>query len=433
MTAGAVLRLKRGHDRPRAHPWIFKGDVADVSDVPPGTAVTVVDASARFVGRGFYNPRPALCCRIITRRDEPLDGPFFRRRLEAALAFRAGLVRAQSPADEMITASEPVGISRSASGSPGRDERGGHGGPVLGPPSHSTAGRLVWSEADFLPGLVVDRYGEVLAVQCQTLGMARVRHVLVAALRTLLGERPVLNADEAVPAALEGFTPARGWLDRPGPDHLIVDEGSVRLRVSMVTGHKTGLYLDQAENRRHAGTLARGQDVLDAFSYTAGFACHALGGGARRAVCLESAPDALAGARDNVALSGVAGQAEIRAVNAFDELRRLERAGERFGLVVLDPPPFARSRAALEAAGRGYKEINLRAMRLLAPGGHLMTFSCSHHVSPSLFEEICRAAAVDADVPLRVIDRLGQASDHPVLLTVPETRYLAGLLVQQAG
>jgi len=200
-----------------------------------------------------------------------------------------------------------------------------------------------------------------------------------------------------------------------------------------VTGHKTGLYLDQAENRRHAGTLARGQDVLDAFSYTAGFACHALGGGARRAVCLESAPDALAGARDNVALNGVAGRAEIRAVNAFDELRRLERAGERFGLVVLDPPPFARSRAALEAAGRGYKEINLRAMRLLAPGGHLMTFSCSHHVSPSLFEEICRAAAVDAGVPLRVIDRLGQASDHPVLLTVPETRYLAGLLVQQAG
>lgn len=303
---------------------------------------------------------------------------------------------------------------------------------MLGPPSQSS-GRLVWSEADFLPGLVVDRYGEVLAVQCQTLGVARVRQVVVAALRTLLGERPVLSADDDAPAALEGFTPERGWLDRPGPDHLVVEEGSVRLRVSLVTGHKTGLYLDQAENRRRAGTLARGQDVLDAFSYTAGFACHALSGGARRAVCLESAPDAIAGARENVALNGVAARAEIRAINAFDELRRLERAGERFGLVILDPPPFARSRAALEAAGRGYKEINLRAMRLLAPGGHLMTFSCSHHVSPSLFEEICRAAAVDADVPLRVIDRLGQASDHPVLLTVPETRYLAGLLLQQAG
>jgi 23S rRNA (cytosine1962-C5)-methyltransferase len=202
--------------------------------------------------------------------------------------------------------------------------------------------------------------------------------------------------------------------------------------VALGAGHKTGLYLDQAENRQRAAALARGQDVLDAFSYTAGFACHAFAAGARRAVCLESAPDAIAGARDNLALNGVADRAEIRAVNAFDELRRLERSRERFGLVVLDPPPFARSRAALEAAERGYKEINLRAMRLLAPGGHLMTFSCSHHVSPLLFEEICRAAASDADVPLRVIDHLRQAADHPILLAVPETRYLTGLLLQRA-
>jgi 23S rRNA (cytosine1962-C5)-methyltransferase len=254
----------------------------------------------------------------------------------------------------------------------------------------------------------------------------------VAELRALLGDRPVLDADEDAAGALEGFAPARGWRDRPGPDHVIVDEGPVRLRASLVTGHKTGLYLDQAGNRTRAAALGRGQDVLDAFSYTAGFACHALVGGARRALCVESAPDAVAGARDNAELNGVAARVEIRAVNAFDELRRLERAGEHFGLVVLDPPPFARSRAALEAAGRGYKEINLRAMRLLAPGGHLMTFSCSHHVAPALFEEICRAAAADAGVPLRVIERLGQASDHPVLLAVPETRYLTGLLLQRA-
>jgi 23S rRNA (cytosine1962-C5)-methyltransferase len=256
--------------------------------------------------------------------------------------------------------------------------------------------------------------------------------VIVGALRGLLGDRPVFMSDEEAPAVLEGFAPARGWFDRPGPDAVVVDEGSVRLRADLVTGHKTALYLDQAWNRRRAAGLARGLEVLDAFCYTAGFACHALAGGARRAVCLESGPDAIAGARENLALNGVADRAEIRAGNAFDELRRLERAGERYGLVVLDPPPFARSRAALEAAGRGYKEINLRAMRLLAPGGHLMTFSCSHHVSPSLFEEICRGAAVDADVPLRVIDRPGQAPDHPVLLAVPETRYLTGLLLQRA-
>ncbi len=219
MTADPALRLKRGHDRARVHPWIFKGDVADVSDVAPGTAVTVVDASARFVGRGFYNPRPALCCRILTRRDEPLDVAFFRSRLEAAL------------------------------------RRSGRSGAMTS--SLVTAGRLVWSEADMLPGLVVDRYGAVLVLQCQTLGMARVRPLLVAALRSLLGDWPVLNADEVAPAALEGFAPARGWLDRPGPADVIVDEGIARLRVSLGAGHKTGLYLDQAENRRRAASLAR--------------------------------------------------------------------------------------------------------------------------------------------------------------------------------
>jgi 23S rRNA (cytosine1962-C5)-methyltransferase len=399
MTAGPVLRLKRGHDHPRVHPWIFKGDVADVSAVPPGTAVAVIDAASCFVGRGFYNPAPALCCRILTRDDAPIDATFFRERLEAALALRAALPRRESQ----------------------------------GPTGTRGAGRIAWSEADFLPGLVVDRYGEVLVVQCQTLGMAQARPLIVTQLRALLGDRPVFGADEDGPAAMEGFAPTRGWVDRRGPDHIVVEEGDVRLKVAFGTGHKTGLYLDQAANRRSVAPLARGRDVLDAFSYTAGFACHALSAGARRVLCLESSPEAIAGARENLVLNAVAERAEVRAVNAFDELRRLERAGERFGLVILDPPPFARSRGMLEAAGRGYKEINIRAMRLLTPGGHLMTFSCSHHVSPALFEEICRAAAADARVSLHVVGRLGQAPDHPVLLTVPETQYLSGLLLQAAA
>ena len=392
MTAHPALRLKRDHDRARVHPWIFKADVADVSDVAPGTALTVVDASARFVGRGFYNPRPALCCRILTRRDEPLDLAFFHSRLEAAL------------------------------------RRSGRSGAMTS--SLVTAGRLVWSEADMLPGLVVDRYGAVLVLQCQTLGMSSVRPLLIAALRSLLGDWPVLNADEAAPAALEGFAPERGWFDRPGPADVIVDEGIARLRVSLGAGHKTGLYLDQAENRRRAASLARDCDMLDAFSYTAGFACHALRGGARRAVCLESSPEAIKGADANLALNGLAGAGEIRGGNAFDELRRLERERVRFGLIVLDPPPFAPSRAALPAAMRGYKEINLRAMRLLAAGGHLMTFACSHHITGARLEEICREAAADARLSLWVVEPLAQAVDHPVLLTVPETRYLNGLLLR---
>src|SRR5206468_5655624 len=171
------------------------------------------------------------------------------------------------------------------------------------------------------------------------------------------------------------------------------DEDGVRFAVTLGVGHKTGLYLDQRANRCRVAGLAANRDVLGAFCYTGGFACHALRGGARRAVLIESSPEALAGARQNLALNGVAERAEIVAANAFDELRRLERARQRFGLVVLDPPPFARGRAAVEAAGRGYKEINLRAMRLLTAGGILATFSCSHQVSAQDFEEICRAAA----------------------------------------
>jgi len=385
---GVVLRLKRGRDRARVHPWVFKGDVADVANGEPGAVVTVVDSAGRFVGRGFYNPRPALCCRLLTRIDEPLDDAFLRCRLEDATAFRA------------------------------------RGGPV------PLLGRLVWSEADDLAGLIVDRYGPVFVIQCLTLGMARARGAIVRALRAAVGDQPIFMMDEEGSARLEGFEPERGWFDRPGPASVTVAEGDIKFAVTPGFGHKTGLYLDQSENRPRVAALARGRDMLDAFCYTAGFACHALVGGARRAIGIESSPEAVAAARVNLTMNGVAERAEIRTANAFDELRRFEREGMRFGLIVLDPPPFARGRTAVGAASRGYKEINLRAMRLLAAGGFLLTFSCSHHVSDSVFEGVCREAAADARVRLRVVAPLGQSRDHPVLLTVPETRYLRGWLLE---
>jgi 23S rRNA (cytosine1962-C5)-methyltransferase len=384
----AVLRLKRGRDRAHVHPWIFKGDVADVGDVEPGDAVTVVDGAGRFVGRGFFNPKPALCCRVLTRHDEAIDGPFLARRVRDAVGLRT------------------------------RDE----GLPALG--------RLVWTEADGLPGLVVDRYDDVLAIQCLTLGMARRRADIVGAVRAAVGDMPAFSADDPVAAGHEGFVPERGWVDRSGADAVVVDEDGVKLRVALGGGHKTGLYLDQRENHRRVADVARGRSVLDAFAYTGAFACHALVRGAASAVCIESSPEALEAARDNLALNAVADRATLVADNAFDELRRLERDRARFGVVVLDPPPFARSRTAVEAAARGYKEINLRAMRLLEPGGHLATFSCSHHVSPAMFEEICRSAATDAGLPFRTVDHLTQSPDHPTLLTVPETHYLKGLLLE---
>jgi 23S rRNA (cytosine1962-C5)-methyltransferase len=385
----AVLRLKRGSEqRARTHPWVFKADVADVEDVAPGAAVTVVDAGGRFVGRGFFNPRPALCCRILTWDDEALDARFFARRLSSAVEARV------------------------------RD------GVV------PEVGRLVWSEGDGLPGLVVDRYGPALVLQTLTLGMLRERGDLVAGLRARLGDLPVFGLSDPVVASLEGFEATSGWVDRPGPEEIVVPEAGARFAVRPGLGHKTGLYLDQARNRTRVGALAGPGDLLDVFAYTAGFACHGLRAGARRAVCVESSPEAIAGARRNLELNDVAHRAEIRAVNAFDELRRLERQRERFDLVVLDPPPFARGRSAVVAALRGYKEINLRAIRLLSPGGRLATFSCSYHVDDSAFEATCRDAASDAGVRLRLLDRLTQAPDHPTLLTVPETRYLKGLLLE---
>lgn len=348
----------------------------------------VLDAAGHRVGRGFYNPRPGIACRLLAGPDEPVDEGLFRRRLAAALDHRRTL-----------------GVGE--------------------------AYRLCWSEADGLPGLVVDRYGPVSVVQCLTLGMARRAEVVTAALAALFPGDPVYRADDATAARLEGFEPQRGWAgadDRPLD--LVVDEGGCRLAVTLGTGHKTGLYLDQRDNHLVVGAHARGRRALDAFAYAGAFACHALRGGATEALLIESSPEALEAARKNLDLNGVADRATVRADNAFDALRALAAQRERFGLVVLDPPPFTRRKDAVDAAARGYKEINLRALRLLEPGGLLATFSCSHHVTPEMFEEVCRAAAADARVSTRVLATLGQSRDHPILLSVPETRYLTGLLLQ---
>jgi 23S rRNA (cytosine1962-C5)-methyltransferase len=282
----------------------------------------------------------------------------------------------------------------------------------------------------------VDRYGPVSVVQCLTLGMTRAVPLIVEALGHLFPDGLVYRTDDPTAARLEGFEPARGWVRQPGapgwpPDRpFVVQEGPCRFALTLGAGHKTGLYLDQRDNREAVARHAAGRRMLDAFCYGGAFACHALAAGAASALLVDSSPEALAQARVNLDANGLVSRAEIRDANAFDELRRLTEVRERFGLVVLDPPPFTRRKDAVDAAARGYKEINLRALRLLEPGGILATFSCSHHVSPALFESICREAAGDAGVPARVRAVLGQGRDHPVLLGVPETRYLTGLLLE---
>jgi len=273
---------------------------------------------------------------------------------------------------------------------------------------------------------VVDRYGPVSVVQCLTLGMARTADWVREALDRLFPGDPMIRLDDPTAARIEGFEPVRETHET----ELVVEEGPARLAVSLGTGQKTGLYLDQRDNRLLVAGLARDRRVLDAFCYTGGFACQALLAGAASALLVDSSTEALALARRNLELNDVAARAFVGTGNAFDALRELEARGERFGLVVLDPPPFTRRKESVEAAARGYKEINLRGLRLLERGGVLATFCCSHHVTPALFEDICRQAAGDAGLRVRVLASLGQSRDHPVILTIPETRYLTGLLLE---
>jgi 23S rRNA (cytosine1962-C5)-methyltransferase len=379
--------LKRGAERRvnAGHPWIYRTQVADLKGFSQaGETVEVLDAGGRYLGQGFYNPRPSLCCRLLTRRDEAIDAGFFTRRLEAAWEYRrtAGLI--------------------------------------------GDAYRLCWSEADGLPGLVVDRYGPVSVVQCLTLGMFRASGWITETLGRLFPDGSIHRLDDTTAARLEGFDARQDPVGR----ELVITEGDCRFGVTPGAGHKTGLYLDQAENRALVARHAGGRRVLDAFCFSGGFACHALRSGATQALLLDSSVDALALARRNLELNTAADRAELKEGNAFDLLRGLEAAGERFGVVVLDPPPFTRRKDSIEAAARGYKEINIRGLRLLEPGGILATFSCSHHVTPGLFEDICRQAAGDAGVNVRVLRTLSQSRDHPILLTVPESRYLTGLLLE---
>jgi 23S rRNA (cytosine1962-C5)-methyltransferase len=387
--ARLVLRPRREARLLAGHPWVYRSDVARL-DGPwrPDEAVTVADAAGLVVGRGFYNPRPQIVCRLLTRLDEPVDRAFFERRLQAAWRFRQSL---------------------------------GYDGD---------AGRVVGSEGDGLSGLIVDRYADTLVLQTLTLGIATHAAMLAELAAATVGAQAVYRRADAAAAAIEGLENGSGWLVGEAALDVEIREGPCRFRVDLAAGHKTGFYLDQRENRPAVARLAAGREVLDAFCYTGAFSAWALRSGAASVVGVESSAEAGERARAHAELNGGAGRFTLLQGNAFDVLRDFQRDGRRFDLVVLDPPSFTRRKTAVEAALRGYKEINLRAFACLRPGGLLATFSCSHHVSPALFEEVCRAAAGDARRTVRVRATYLQAQDHPIILTIPETRYLKGFLLE---
>ncbi len=374
---GRELRLLAGH------PWIYQRDLQRIEGTPkPGELAEVRDARDRFVGRGYINPQSQIMVRLLTWEEEAIDDAFVRRRVQAAIDLRKRWV------------------------------------------ADVEAYRVIFGEADFLPGLVVDRYGGVLVIQFLTAGIEALQGPLVDVLVDLLRPRGIYARNDAPARQLEGLERTSGILYGEFDTLFQIAEGGVRFWVDIAAGQKTGLFLDQRENRLRLRSLAEGREVLDAFCYSGGFGLHAAASGARSVLGIEFSKDAAVLAMKNVELNGFGDVVQIVEANAFDQLRSMDREGRRFDLIFLDPPAFTKGKEALESALRGYKEINLRAMKLLRERGTLVTCSCSYHLSPELFRDILAEAASDARRRFRVIEFRGQARDHPVLLHVRETNYL---------
>jgi 23S rRNA (cytosine1962-C5)-methyltransferase len=384
---GVVLKPGREKSVRNRHPWIFSGAIERVEG--QGDLVRVVSSQGEYLATGTLNRRSQITVRLLTwDAAEEVDSAFWRRRLERAIAGRAQLA-----AD-----------------------------------TATNAYRLVHAEADGLPGLIVDRYGPWLVMQCLTAGMALRQAEIATLLAELLASAGIYARDDADVRLKEGLPLETGLLrgERP-PDRVEIVEYGHRFLVDIKRGHKTGFYLDQRENRRRAAATCAGRETLNAFAYTGAFGVYAACAGARSVVNVDTSAEALALAKENLALNGCAPQ-EMVAGDVFQVLRRYRREGRSFDLVILDPPKFATSQAEVMDAARGYKDVNLSAMRLLRPGGMLVTFSCSGLVSADLFQKIVFGASVDAGRDVQIVERLAQGADHPVLLTFPESAYLKGFI-----
>jgi 23S rRNA (cytosine1962-C5)-methyltransferase len=386
LTGPTAFVSRRGGERLRAgHPWIYRSDVLRV-EAAPGDLVRVVGEHDRRLGFAFWSSTSQIALRSVGPEPVADERAFFRQRLAAAIEYRAS-----------------IAID----------------GDVC---------RLVHGEADRLPGLVVDRYGDRLVVQTLSQGTDRRIALLTDLLVELAQPRGILARNDAKVRRLEGLDERVEVRYGDVPERIEVRESGTRFAVDLRLGQKTGLFLDQRENHAAAAQYARGR-ALDAFTYNGGFALPM----ARRCdsvLALDSSAQALALTQENAALNGVS-NLELREANVFDQLRELEISGDRFDTIVLDPPAFAKNRAAIERAVAGYKEINLRALKLLSARGHLITCSCSYHVTESLFVEIVSEAARDAHATVSLVEKRLQARDHPVLLNVPETYYLKCLVLRK--
>jgi 23S rRNA (cytosine1962-C5)-methyltransferase len=397
-SAHPALVVKAGRERSllQRHPWLFSGAIARVDGEPQtGDTAIVVGADGKFLAQAAYSPTSQIRARVWSfDSGDSIDDAFFAGRVRRAIAARA---------------------------------------PLLDP--QHTAARLIHGESDGLPGVIADRYGNVVVLQLLSAGAERWRAAIAAALADATGVRCVYERSDADVRQLEGLPPRTGAISGVLPRPVTIFEGGLCYTVDVVSGQKTGFYLDQRDNRALIRKLAPGRRMLNAFCYTGGFTLAALAGGAQSVLSIDSAADALGLAQENVARNpAIAGaRAEWRDANVFAELRTLRDAGAAYDLIVLDPPKFAPTAAHAERAARAYKDVNLWALKLLAPGGFLATFSCSGGITADLFQKIVAGAAVDARAEASIVGRLGPSADHPVALAFPEGDYLKGLLLRKAA
>jgi 23S rRNA (cytosine1962-C5)-methyltransferase len=382
--APALGRLQAGH------PWIYANELArPPKTMTPGSVVDVRTAQGAWIGRGYYNPKSVIAVRLLSRDAADIDAAFLAHAINRAQALRDAVV-------------------------PGEE-----------------AYRVVFGEADGLPGLIVDRYGSVLVVQILTAGMDQWTDAIVGALVDRFKPAAIVARNDAGSRKLEGLSVEKRLLHGAKPDRVLVTKNGMQFEVDVWEGQKTGLFLDQSANYRAIATWAKGARVLDTFCYAGAWGLHALHHGAVSVLGLDASERALATAAANAARNGLSERVEYRRVDVFDELRTMLAAGARYELVILDPPSFAKARKDKAGALRGYKEINRLGMSLLAPGGVLVTCSCSHPIDAATFHDVLVEAASDAKRTFRLIERRTQGPDHPIVLGIPETEYLQCVMMQE--
>ena len=405
----AELVLKPGREKSllRRHPWVFSGAVHHIKgNIASGETVDLLSFKGDLLARAAYSPHSQIRARVWTfDPDEQVNPDFFRRRIRVAIKTRETL--------GFLT----TGLN------------GVQSLPTLASKSGDFGVRLVHAESDGLPGLIVDRYGDVLVLQSLMAGSEFWKDAIADILLEETGLSSIYERSDTDVRELEGLPDVVGSLRGNPPEKAIITEHGLCFKVNFTTGHKTGFYLDQRDNRLHVRELAQERDVLDCFCYTGGFTIHALAGGSKSVVAVDASAEALRLGRENVELNGrQAERVEWCEGDVFQMLRKFRDEGRSFDMIILDPPKFAPTAAQAKKASRGYKDINLLAFKLLRPGGILVTFSCSGGIDAALFQKIVASAALDAGVDAQIVEHLSQAADHPVALNFPEGAYLKGLV-----